>query len=387
MENYIAKTFQGLEAVLAEELNALKVQNIQILKRAVSFDCDRATLYRANMCLRTALHILHPVAVEKIRNQNDLYNFVRSINWQRWFKLENTYAVRAVVNNSEAFNTPIIVALKTKDAIADQFRQIYGERPNVDKVNPDVEVHVHIHGMQCTISIDSSGHSLHRRGYRTLGHAAPLNEVLAAGMVLLSGWDKSSSFVDFMCGSGTIVTEAAMIAANKAPNLRRKKFGFHYWKNFDEQLFNKVSEELIEAELECDHWIYGSDIDPKAIRIARENVELAGVDDIVRLSVSDFEERPILPGPGIVIINPPYGERIKPADIELMYKNIGDALKKKFIGYNAWILSSNPDAVKKIGLKAAQKLVLFNAALECRFLKYELYQGSTRTDKQSSEEQ
>jgi putative N6-adenine-specific DNA methylase len=376
MEQYIAKTFQGLEEVLAEELKNLGAQNIIKLKRAVSFDADQLTLYKANMALRTALHILHPIAVEKVKNADTLYSLVKTINWQRWFRKEQTYAVRAIVNNNEAFNTPLFVALKTKDAIADHFRQLTGERPNIDKDNPDVEIYVHIFGQQCTISVDSSGPSLHRRGYRSGGHAAPLNEVLAAGMVLLSGWDKQSPLVDFMCGSGTIVTEAALIAANKAPNLRRKVFGFHSWKNFNPELFLQARTELMEAEIEWDNWIYGSDIDGRAIKEARQNVEAAGIDDIVRIAQADFKEKDAPSTPGTIIINPPYGERLKPEDVEALYKEIGDALKQKYKGYNAWILSSNPDAVKRIGLRAAERLVLFNAALECRFLKYELYEGS-----------
>jgi putative N6-adenine-specific DNA methylase len=380
MEQYIAKTFQGLEEVLAEELKNLGAQNIIKLKRAVSFDADQLTMYKANMALRTALHILHPIAVEKVNNADNLYSLVKSINWLRWFRKEQTYAVRAIVNNNDAFNTPLFAALKTKDAIADLFRQLTGERPNIDKDNPDVEIYVHISGQQCTISVDSSGPSLHRRGYRSGGHAAPLNEVLAAGMVLLSGWDKQSPLVDFMCGSGTILAEAALIAANKAPNLRRKVFGFHYWKNFSPELFLQARSELMEAEIEWENWIYGSDIDGRAIREARQNIEAAGIDDIVRISQGDFREKEAPTTPGTVIINPPYGERLKPEDVEALYKEIGDTLKQKYKGYNAWILSSNPDAVKRIGLRAAERLVLFNGALECRFLKYELYEGSKIKD-------
>ena len=380
MEQYIAKTFQGLEEVLAEELKNLGAQNIIKLKTAVSFDADQLTMYKANMALRTALHILHPIAVEKVNNADNLYSLVKSINWLRWFRKEQTYAVRAIVNNNDAFNTPLFAALKTKDAIADLFRQLTGERPNIDKDNPDVEIYVHISGQQCTISVDSSGPSLHRRGYRSGGHAAPLNEVLAAGMVLLSGWDKQSPLVDFMCGSGTILAEAALIAANKAPNLRRKVFGFHYWKNFSPELFLQARSELMEAEIEWENWIYGSDIDGRAIREARQNIEAAGIDDIVRISQGDFREKEAPTTPGTVIINPPYGERLKPEDVEALYKEIGDALKQKYKGYNAWILSSNPDAVKRIGLRAAERLVLFNGALECRFLKYELYEGSKIKD-------
>ncbi len=376
MEQYIAKTFQGLEEVLAEELKNLGAQNIIKLKRAVSFDADLLTLYKANMASRTALHILHPIAVEKVKNADTLYSLVKTINWQRWFRKEQTYAVRAIVNNNDAFNTPLFVALKTKDAIADHFRQLTGERPNIDKENPDIEIHVHLSGQQCTISVDSSGPSLHRRGYRSGGHAAPLNEALAAGMVLLSGWDKQSPLVDFMCGSGTIITEAALLAANKAPNLRRKVFGFHSWKNFNPELFLQARTELMEAEIEWENCIYGSDIDGRSVREARQNIEAAGVDDIVKISQADFREKEAPTTQGTVIINPPYGERLKPEDVEALYKEIGDALKQKYKGYNAWILSSNPDAVKRIGLRAAERLVLFNAALECRFLKYELYEGS-----------
>ena len=376
MEYYIAKTFQGLEEVLAEELKGLGAQKIQILKRAVSFECDTLTLYKANMSLRTALHILYPIAVEKVRNADELYKIVRAINWQRWFKLEQTYAVKAIVNNNESFNTPLYAALKTKDAIADQFRQITGERPNVDKENPDVIVHVHIFGIQCTISIDSSGPSLHRRGYRSGGHAAPLNEILAAGMVLMSGWDRESTLVDFMCGSGTIVTEAALIAANKAPNLRRKMFGFHYWKNFNKELFDQARNELMEAEREWDHWIIGSDIDARAINEARQNIVNAGVDDMVRVSVSDFRDRPVPQAPGMIIVNPPYGERLRPADLEALYKGIGDTLKQKYTGYTAWVLTANPEATKKVGLRPTQRVILYNGSLECRFLKYEMYEGS-----------
>lgn len=376
MENYIAKTFLGLEGVLAEELKALGAQNIQPLNRAVSFDSDLATLYRANMALRSGLRIMYPLGVEKIRNQDQLYAFAKKINWLRWFTNEQTFAVYAVVNNAPAFTNNLFVALKVKDAIADQFRQVTGLRPSIDKDRPDVGVHVHIFGDQCTISIDCSGDSLHRRSYRTGGHAAPLNEVLAAGMVLLSGWDQTSPFVDFMCGSGTIVTEAALLACKKAPNLNRKTFGFHHWKSFDATLFETVRQELLDAEIEWEHWIYGSDIENRAIKEARENITNAGVDDVVRLSVADFKDRPVPSGgAGTIIINPPYGERLKPDELNLLYKRIGDTLKQNYSGYTAWILSSNAEATKCVGLKATKRLVLYNGSLECRYLKYELYKG------------
>lgn len=376
MENYVAKTFLGLEGVLAEELNALGAQNIETINRAVSFDCDLPTLYKANMSLRSCVRILHPLGVERVRNQDQLYNFAKQINWLRWFTPEQTFAVYAVVNNAQAFNNNLFVALKVKDAIADQFRQIKGARPNIDKANPDVGIHVHIYGEQCTLSIDCSGGSLHRRGYRTGGHAAPLNEVLAAGMVLLSGWDKNSPFVDFMCGSGTLVTEAGLLASNKAPNVGREVFGFHHWKNFDQELFEQTRQELLDAEIEWEHWIYGSDIEPRAISEARVNITNATVDDVVRLSIIDFKDRPVPAGePGTIIINPPYGERLKSDELNLLYKRIGDTLKQNYAGYTAWILSSNSEATKCVGLKATKRLVLYNGALECRFLKYELYKG------------
>ncbi len=375
MENYIAKTFHGLESVLARELNELGATEVQELNRAVSFRADLSLLYRANMALRTALRIMYPLAVEKVRNQDMLYQLAHQINWQRWFTPNNTFAVYAVVNKNPAFTNTQFVALKVKDAIVDQFRRLKGERPSVSKERPDVEVHVHIYEEQCTISIDCSGAALFKRGYRSGGHPAPLNEVMSAGLVLLSGWDQNSPFVDFMCGSGTIVTEAALLACRKAPNVHRSTFGFHHWKNFDAQIFEEQRQALLDQEIEWEHWVYGSDIEPRAIAEARKNAVNAGVDDVLRLSLIDFRDRPVPAGQGTIVINPPYGERLQPDELNLLYKRIGDTFKQNFAGYTAWILSSNSDAAKAVGLRASKRLVLFNGPLECRFLRYDLYAG------------
>lgn len=374
-QTYIAKTFFGLEAILEEELKAIGAENIEKLNRAVSFEADELTLFKANMGLRTALRIIHPLAVETVRNQDDLYNLVRELNWMRWFSNDETYAVRARVNKTEAFNTPLFVALKTKDAIADQFRHFTGERPNIDKDRPDVEVHVHIFKERCTISIDSSGESLHRRGYRRGGHMAPVNEVLAAGLVMLSDWDKQSPLVDFMCGSGTIATEAALAAINRAPNLHRKRFGFMNWKNYDKLAYSEARMQLMAAERPFEHKIYASDSSRNAVKEAMLNTTAAEVKDLIDISNYDFRDRPVPEGNGTIIINPPYGERMRPEAIERLYKNIGDVLKQNFAGYTAWLLSSNRDAVKRVGLRPSRRLVLYNGALECRFMKYELYEG------------
>jgi putative N6-adenine-specific DNA methylase len=374
-QTYIAKTFFGLEEVLAEELKAIGAENIEKINRAVSFEADELTLFKANMGLRTALRILHPLAVEKVRDQDDLYALAREINWMRWFTNDQTYAVRARVAKAPAFKTPLFVALKTKDAIADQFRHFTGARPNIDKENPDIEIHVHIFKERCTISIDSSGESLHRRGYRKGGHAAPLNEVLAAGMVALSGWDMQSPLVDFMCGSGTILTEAALAALNRGPNVDRKRFGFMNWKNFDRVNYSEARMQLMAEERSFEHKIYGSDTNRRAIKEAIENARNAELTDYLDISNYDFRDYPVPEGEGTVIINPPYGERLRPEAIERLYKSIGDVLKQNYAGYTAWMISSNMDAVKKVGLRPSKRIVLYNGALECRFLKYEMYKG------------
>lgn len=379
---YIAKTFLGLEGVLEKELQDLGAKRTKKLSRAVAFDGDIELLYKANLHLRTALRILHPLDTETVKNQNHLYSFAHSINWLRWFTPKQTFAVRAKTIKAPEFNNSTFVALKVKDAIVDQFRRLGGARPSIDKHNPDVLIDVIVFKDKCTISIDSSGESLHRRGYREAGHRAPLNEVLAAGMVLLSGWDINTPLIDPFCGSGTILTEAAAYAYNIAPNIKREKFGFSAWKNFDSKLWNRIWLEAKVAKRDFGGTIIGSDISPKIIQYAREHVVAAGVDDCIRLSSKDFEYRNIPQGPGTIIANPPYGERLTFSDVEELYQMIGDKLKTDCAGYNAWLISSVRNFNRFIGLRPSKKIQLFNGGLECQYMKFEMYQGSRRVDKQ-----
>jgi len=384
MNEYIAKTFQGLEGVLEQELIDLGASNTRKLTRAVSFHGDLELLYKVNLNVRTALRILQPIGTDTARNQKELYNFAHSINWLRWFSEDQTIAINARVIKNPEFNNSAFVALKVKDAIVDQFRRLKGSRPSVDKRDPDIIIDVHLFKDQCTISIDSSGESLHRRGYRDSGHRAPLNEVLAAGMVLLSGWDINTPLIDPFCGSGTILTEAALYAHNVAPNIQRQSFGFCEWKNFDRKLWDKVWLEAKAGERDYDGVLIGSDISKKVVQFAREQVTAAGVDECVRITARAFVDRSVPEGPGTVITNPPYGDRMNFVDIEELYKSIGDRLKSHYNGYNAWIISSVENFNRFIGLRPSKKIVLFNGGLECRFMKFEMYRGSRREDKKPS---
>lgn len=378
---YVAKTFYGLEGVLEEELKQLGATRTKQLKRAVAFDGDLALLYKANLNLRTALRILQPIAVEKVRNQQELYAFAKSINWSRWFTNKETIAISANVFKAPEFNNSAFVALKVKDAIVDQFRDFTGSRPSVDKNDPNVRIDIHLYQDKCTISIDSSGESLHRRGYRNAGHRAPLNEVLAAGMIMLAGWDKKQTLIDPFCGTGTILVEAGLYAHNIAPNIRRDKFGFHYWKNFDRKLWDKIWMDARANERPFDGRLIGVDISKKIIQFTREHVTNANVDDSVRLMAKSFVDLMPPSGGGLVITNPPYGERMDFVEVEELYTQIGDKLKTDFAGYTAWIISSVEKFNRYIGLRPSKKLTLFNGGLECRYLKYELYEGSKRKDK------
>jgi putative N6-adenine-specific DNA methylase len=380
INEYVAKTFYGLEGVLEQELINLGATRTKQLKRAVAFDGDLAFLYKANLNLRTALRIMQPIGSEKVRNQNELYAFVKSINWQRWFTNEETIAVSANVFKAPEFNNSAFVALKVKDAVVDQFRDLTGRRPSVDKDMPNVRIYVHLYQETCTISIDSSGESLHRRGYRNAGHRAPLNEVLAAGMIMLAGWDKKQTLIDPFCGTGTILVEAGLYAHNIAPNIRRDKFGFHYWKNFDRKLWDKIWMEARANECSFDGRLIGVDISKKIIQFTREHVTNANVDDSVRLMAKSFTDLMPPSSGGLVITNPPYGERMDFVEVEELYTQIGDKLKADFTGYDAWIISSLEKFNRYIGLRPSKKITLFNGGLECRFLKYELYKGSKRKD-------
>ena len=377
----LAKTMMGLEEVLANELKEIGATNIEILSRAVSFTGDNKIMYSANYWCRTALHILKPIAAFYIRREEDLYKKIYEIKWEDYLSISGTMAVDAVVNASVMTHSHY-VSLKTKDAVVDRFRDYHGKRPSINTDNPDVRINIHLFKNYCTVSLDSSGYSLHKRGYRIKTGVAPISEVLAAGIILLSGWDKQSNFIDPMCGSGTIVCEAAMIANNIPSGFYRKSFGFEKWKDFDMELWENIKTEALDkqTEFECD--IIGSDISEEAIQTALENARSARLHKDIVFEVKSFEDQKPPEDGGIMVCNPPYGERIVPDDIIKMYQEIGNALKKNYSGYQAWIISSDFNALKFIGLKPTRKISLFNGPLECKLAKFEIYKGSKKDNKQ-----
>ena len=372
---YLAKTVQGLEPILAQELQQLGIEHVRIESRAVSFETDQAGLYRANLGLRTALRILLPLAQAQVSHQQDLYDLARQPNYADYFGLETSFAVFATVQKAPAFNHSGFVALKVKDAVVDQFREQFGQRPFIDKDQPQVGLHLHLYKEQASLFLDSTGDSLHRRGYRRGGHAAPLSEVLAAGLVQLTGWDGQSPLIDGMCGSGTLLTEAGLIARRQAPNLARSSFGFSYWRDFKPEVLARVKEELQNQIQELEADVRGWDLNPRAVEEARNNAANAGLEDI-RLSQGDFfEKNPPPPKPKAqIIMNPPYGERLEAdKDMAQFYRQVGDRLKKAYQGYRAWIFTANIKALKQLGLKPSQKFELYNAQLPAQFAAYDLY--------------
>lgn len=377
IQKYVAKTLFGLEDVLATELKNIDAKNIKIQKRAVSFSGNDALLYKANLVLRTCLRILKPIHSFTAANPDQLYRKMKEFNWNSLIKPNDTFAIDGVVN-SEFFTHSKYVALKAKDAIVDQIRAKTGKRPNIELKTPTFRLNLHIERNNCSILLDSSGDSLHKRGYRIQGGPAPLNEVLAAGMILLSGWDKNSNFIDPMCGSGTLVIEAALMAKDIGVNVNRKHFGFMNWKSFDKELFKKVKDELISNQKDFSFVIIGNDISRKTIYIAEQNAKAANVLANIKFIVGDYKFLNLNLDSGIIITNPPYDERIKQTNINEFYKGFGDTLKKNFTGFDAWIFSANFEALKNIGLRTSRRLHLYNGALETRFYNYQLYQGSKK---------
>ena len=374
---FLAKTLAGLEEVLVQELKDLGASNIEPAKRAVKFTGDQELLYRANYQLRTAIRILRPIASFQTRHPDSLYRRIMKIDWSEYMGLEETFAVDGVTH-SPFFTHSKYAALKVKDAIADQFRKKFRKRPNVSVTDPDLRINVHISNENCTISLDSSGDALYKRGYRVETLEAPINEVLAAGMILLSGWQRDCHFIDPMCGSGTIPIEAALYALNIPPQIHRSSFGFMKWKDFDRTLWDKVVREANAKQSEFEHQILGYDQSFKATRIAQFNVESAKLDHIVKIDRCRFEKLTPPEGRGILIMNPPYDERLEDTNINELYTSIGNQLKREFPGYEAWIISSNYPALKNIGLRPAKKIILFNGSLECKYQKFELYEGSKK---------
>lgn len=380
----IAKTFQGLEEVLAQELTALGANDIEIGRRMVSFSGDKEMMYKANFCLRTAIRILKPIKHFNAKDADQVYEQIKAIHWEDYLDTKKTFAVDAVVFSDE-FRHSKFVSYKVKDAIVDYFREQSGERPSVRINKPDVLLNIHIAETKCTLSLDSSGESLHRRGYRQEAVEAPLNEVLAAGMILLTGWKGECDLIDPMCGSGTIPIEAALIARNIAPGVFRKEFAFEKWVDFDQELFDTIYNDDSQ-EREFTHKIYGYDNSPKANEIATHNIKAAGVSKDVTLKQQPFQlfEQP--EEKSVIITNPPYGERISTNDLLGLYSMIGERLKHAFIGNVAWILSYREECFDQIGLKPTTKIPLFNGPLECEFRQYEIFDGKYREFREGGEE-
>lgn len=369
----IAKTFQGLEEVLAQELTELGASNIEIGRRMVSFTGDKEMMYRANFCLRTAIRILKPIKHFKAKTADEVYDAIRSVQWEDYLDTSRSFSVDAVVFSSE-FRHSKFVAYKVKDAIVDYFRDKTGNRPSVRINRPDVALNIHIAETACTLSLDSSGESLHRRGYRQETMEAPLNEVLAAGMILMTGWRGECDLIDPMCGSGTIPIEAALIARNIAPGVFRKEFAFERWNDFDQELFDAIYNDDSQ-EREFAHKVYGYDNNFKANEIAVRNVKAAGLSKDIVLKVQPFQQFEAPAEKSLIITNPPYGERISTDDLLGLYAMIGERLKHAFCGNDAWILSYREECFDQIGLKPSLKVPLYNGALECEFRKYQLFDG------------
>lgn len=369
------KTFFGLEELLADEVKQLGGQNVQVHKRSVACEGDLEFLYRANYNLRLALKILVPVYQFQARTEQQLYDQVMRHDWSTYLNLNQTFAIDNTVF-SEFFRHSKYAALKTKDAIVDQFRKKTGRRPSVDIKNPDIQFDLYAYKDQFTISIDSSGDTLNRRGYRDVGHEAPLNEVLAAGLLKLAGWEKSIPLIDPMCGTGTILIEAAMMGQNIPPQINRRNFSFQNWTNYHPTIWNRVVAEGRAGVRKAQLQISGGDVDGNTVLMANKSLRKFKLSDAVNIQRIAFEDhRPKTPN-GMIVSNPPYGERIGRINTNEFYKTISDILKNNFQGFDAWLLSSNMEAFKHLKLRASKKIVLFNGSLECKFQKYEMYKGS-----------
>lgn len=370
----IAKTLAELEDVLAEELIGIGANNVEIGTRMVSFTGDNALMYKANIHCRTALRILKPIYEFKAETADEVYEAIKQVNWEDFLSLNSTFSIDAVVF-SHIFTHSKFVAYRVKDAIADWFTERYDKRPSVSLSNPDIMLNIHVSHNKCTLSLDSSGESLHKRGYRIGQTEAPLSEVLAAGMILKSGWRGESTFIDPMCGSGTILIEAAMIALGIPPGIHRQHFAFEKWKDFDKELFSDIYNDDTGTK-ELIHPIIGSDISPKAISIAEQNIKSAGLKKYIELSIKPFQQYEKAPADsGVIVTNPPYGERIKVDELDELYSMIGERLKHVFIGFKVYLLSYRKESFDAIGLKHTRRFFLYNGPLECEMREYEIFSG------------
>jgi putative N6-adenine-specific DNA methylase len=380
-EKYHAKTLKGLEPLLAKELSDLGAEGAEVVNRGVTFYGGRSLMYRVNLASRLSLRVLLPVLQFEASDTESLYRKVKQFDWSAYLDNKMTFAIDPVVH-SPLFRNSHYVSQKVKDAIADRFRERTHLRPSVSREQPDLLVNVHISGRQVTVSLDSSGGSLHRRGYRSGHFEAPLNEVLAAGMILMTGWNGTTPFLDPMCGSGTLVIEAAMIAAGIPPGIFRRKYGFEKWKDFDRDLMEHVARNL-SPEKEVKVPIMARDVDPGAVALTRQQLKSMELAHLVTVEEMDFAASDGVEG-ATIIINPPYGERMKPEDIDALYSMIGTTLKHRFPGADAWILSSSNSALKKIGLKSFTRKQLYNGSLECSFVNYKTFKGNWKEYKTHS---
>ena len=370
----VAKTFLGLEGVLADELRAMGAEDVTEGNRVVSFKGDKEMLYRANFACRTAIRVLKPFLHLHSTSADDLYEQLKSFDWEQLMQVNTTFAIDATVY-SEDFNNSRFVTYRVKDAIADFFNEKYGKRPSIRLTNPEIRFDVHISGRDVTLSLDSSGEPLFKRGWRVAQTDAPINEVLAAGIILLSGWKGDTDLIDPMCGSGTFLIEAALIGANIAPGVYRDHYAFQQWPDYDADLFDKIYNDD-SAEREFNHKIYGSDIEGKAIAIARANVKNAGLNKYIELERRDFNDIEEVPEKGMLVSNPPYGERLSVEDIEQFYQDLGFKLKHTFKGYNAWLICYDKEQYFKIGLKPSVRYSLNNGGLDCELLEYVIFDGT-----------
>ena len=374
----IAKTFYGFEEILSEELLKLGAQKIIKGNRNVSFYGDKGFMYKSNISLRTALKIIKPIKEFKFKDIDEYYKKIYEIKWEDYLDFNSSFLINSVVFNSKIFNNSKFTSLKAKDAIVDRFRNKFKNRPSINSFNPELKIEIHVNRNFCTISLDSSGESLHKRGYKKYNSAAPLNEVLAAGIILMSAWDKKSDLLDPMCGTGTFLIEAAMIARNIAPNLNRLAFAFEKWKDWDNELFETIEESVKSKEIEFEHKLYGFDISGAMIKKAEKNIEISGLGVDIEIVKKDFLTSIKTDNDKLhVLINPPYDKRIS-ADVNQLYKKIGDTLKNNYLYSDVWIITANLEAIKSIGLKSSKKIKLFNANLESRLLNYKIYPGSKK---------
>ncbi|MGB0279670.1 MAG: THUMP domain-containing class I SAM-dependent RNA methyltransferase [Flavobacteriaceae bacterium] len=380
----VAKTLFGFEEILATELKDLGAQSVKTGVRNVRFVGDTGFMYKANLCLRTALRILKPIDKKAISSEQDVYKAMLDIPWEDYMTVDHTFAIRATVMMQKAKNS-MYVAQKAKDGLVDRFRNRTGSRPSVDKDFPDLSIHLYVTDKFVEVSLDSSGASLHHRGYRTATNIAPINEVLAAGMLLLSGWRGESDFLDPMCGSGTLLIEAAMIACNIPPSLNRKEFAFQKWLDWDNDLYTKIEESALNKVREFTHSMTGYDKAPSAVRKAQQNIQNANLSAFITISENDFFQTQKQQPEKLLhmVFNPPYGERLA-IDMDVFYKRIGDTLKQHYAGTQAWLITSSLEAIKSVGLRPSRKIKLFNGKLESRLVKYELYSGTKKIHKLKS---